>query len=128
MIHRATNRAIAGVSAGGYASLYLLGTRPEQFSDFGIWSAPVELRTVNQAESRYSEFIAAPPDKRAMPRQISLRAGEKDAGAASVQALSALFRKHDIAHDLRITSGGHDWAPWRRYLQEFAQSLFHPAR
>ena len=40
------------------------------------------------------------------------------------KALSEVFMKRGLEHDLRITGGQHTWTNWRHYLNELAPKLF----
>jgi enterochelin esterase family protein len=124
----AQNRAVAGVSVGGYTTLDLLAHKNGEFGEFGIWSAPVEPKTVAEAKTRYAPLFDHPEVIAQGGKRVWLRVGEKDAGAASVRALADLLEKQGIPHDLRVSAGGHRWSPWRRYLCEFAQAVFLQSR
>ena len=124
----AQNRAVAGVSVGGYTTLHLLAHKTVEFEEFGIWSAPVELKTVAEAKTRYAPLFDHPDIVAQGGKRVWLRVGEKDAGAPSVRALADLLDKQGIPHELRVSAGGHRWSPWRRYLHEFAQAVFVQSR
>jgi len=102
----AQNRAVAGVSVGGYATLHLLAHNAAEFGYFGIWSAPVEQKTIEAARTLYAPLFDKPDLVVKQRKRIWLRVGEKDSGANSVRALADLLQQHAIPHDLRVSEGG----------------------
>ncbi|HEY7672832.1 MAG TPA: alpha/beta hydrolase-fold protein, partial [Gammaproteobacteria bacterium] len=50
--------------------------------------------------------------------------GENDFARPGSEALAAVLDVHGIDNELTLTSGGHTWINWRRYLNELAPRLF----
>jgi enterochelin esterase family protein len=42
----------------------------------------------------------------------------------TTKATVELFKKHGFSPSLKESAGGHTWANWRDYLNEFAPLLF----
>jgi len=58
------------------------------------------------------------PDKR-------FATGTEDRLMPTTRGTVELFKKHGFTPILKESPGGHTWANWRDYLNEFAPRLFH---
>ena len=57
-------------------------------------------------------------------KQLNIVVGDQDFALDGSKALSEVFKKHGIEHQLQITEGGHTWINWRQYLRDMGQRLF----
>ncbi|NBR73973.1 MAG: esterase [Flavobacteriia bacterium] len=118
------NRAIAGLSMGGFHSVYTSANFPNTFDYVGAFSsALVEGRGINH--SVFEQF-----DQR-LKQQIEhgvklywVGIGKTDfldpANQNFIQKLTDL----ELSYTYLETEGGHTWSNWRHYLSEFVTLLF----
>jgi enterochelin esterase family protein len=118
------NRAIAGLSMGGGQTTRVMTSYPDQFAYIGIWSAGVNAQTNADFETRNAAFLASADKLNKQVKVISISVGDKDFTFESSKNLAALLKKHGIRNEIQISGGGHTWINWRRYLNQFAQTLF----
>jgi enterochelin esterase-like enzyme len=117
-------RALAGLSMGGGQTLQVLTTHPDQFAYVAIWSAGLFGGNADEWEQRNEDFLAQADQVNDSVEWLEIVVGDQDFALNGSQALSEVFKKHGIEHDLRITGGGHTWINWRQYLHTLAQRLF----
>jgi len=118
------NRAIAGLSMGGGQTTRVVTSFPDQFAYIGIWSAGVNPQTNADFEQRNAAFLASADKLNKQVKVLSIAVGDKDFTLAGSKNLNELLKKHGIKNDIQISGGGHTWINWRRYLNQFAQTLF----
>jgi len=99
-------------------------TYPDQFAYIGIWSAGVNPQTNADFETRNAAFLASADKLNKQVKVLSISVGDKDFTFESSKNLAALLKKHGIRNEIQISGGGHTWINWRRYLNQFAQTLF----
>ena len=117
-------RALAGFSVGGYQTLNVLTSHSAAFCCLGVWSAPVEPKTVVMFGQEQKRFLSDADQINKRMKLLWFRMGSEDMGIPHVKALTAMLTEHGIKHDLKISAGTHSWQNWRRYLHEFAQAIF----
>jgi enterochelin esterase-like enzyme len=117
----AENRALAGLSMGGAATVNTAFSRPDLFRYVVIMSAGAGANV----EASYPKFFA---DNGAAAKQMKLiwvGAGDEDFALNGSRALSETLTKHDIPHTFVLSKGyRHEWRLWRPNLRDFAQLLF----
>jgi enterochelin esterase family protein len=118
------NRALAGLSMGGGQTLRVLITHPEEFACLGIWSAGIFGGNAEQWEKQNEKFLAARDKSSGVIKRLEIVVGDQDFALPGSKALSEIFKKRGVEHELRITGGGHTWINWRHYLNELAPKLF----
>ncbi|MBR5170532.1 MAG: esterase [Muribaculaceae bacterium] len=117
-------RAIAGLSMGGYHSLYISANQPEDFAYVGLFSAAIN--RMDQGKSKIYDDIEAKlvTQFKQRPRLYWMGIGKDD----FLYKDNAEFRKMLDNNRLRYTyhesGAGHEWANWRDYLVIFTQLLF----
>lgn len=116
------HRAMAGLSAGGAATINVGLKHLELFSGFGLFSAGggggADLAT------RYPQLAA---DSKAANQKIDLfwiGCGTDDPLDTGAKALDAELTRLGIRHVYKDRPGGHVWPVWRWTLSEFAPLLF----
>jgi enterochelin esterase family protein len=124
----AENRALAGLSMGGGQTLRVLTMHPEQFGYVGIWSAGLFGGNAEQWEQQNQQFLDAADEVNRALQHLEIVVGDQDFAMNGAKALSDILKKHEMKHDLRITSGGHTWINWRMYLHDFCPQLFGHAK
>lgn len=122
---RPDDRAMAGLSAGGAATVNTTFSRPDLFRYVIIMSAGAG----QNVEAAYPKFFG---DGAAGARQMKLiwiAAGSEDFALAGSKALDETLTKNGIKHSFAITPGyRHEWRLWRPHLRDFAQLLFTDAK
>ncbi len=118
------DRALAGLSMGGGQALRVLVTHPGEFAYVGIWSAGIFGGNAERWEGQNEDFLAAKGRANGAIKRLEIVVGDQDFALPGSKALSEIFKKRGVEHDLRITGGGHTWINWRHYLDELAPKLF----
>jgi enterochelin esterase family protein len=110
------SRAIAGLSMGGGHTLAASNAHPDVFSYVGVFSMGTS--------ADVSDRLAAL--KNAGVKFYYVGHGKDDpvVRVAQGQNLAAQLEKVGINYHYNESVGGHTWANWRIYLNEFAPSLF----
>ena len=117
---RAEDRAIAGLSAGGAATINLSFSRPDLFRYIVIMSAGGQ-----NVETLYPKFFANSAAAAKQMKLIWLGVGDADFALNGMNTLDETLKKNDITHTYRVSAGyRHEWRLWRPHLHEFAQLLF----
>jgi enterochelin esterase-like enzyme len=118
---RPDDRAIAGLSAGGAATVNTAFSRPELFKYVVIMSAGAG----QNVEASYPKFFANSAAAAKQWKLLWLGAGDADFALAGTKALDEVLNKHAVKHPLNIRPGyRHEWRLWRQDLWEFAPLLF----
>lgn len=140
------NRAIVGISMGGFAAVKLALARPELFVFAGGLSPAVDVArrrfTIRHAgrwwrfrkifggwgsETRNSSdpfLLMESADPAATP-YIYLAAGKRERLLEPNLRFAALLHELHFAYEIHEMPGGHDWGEWNRQLPECFASLFH---
>jgi enterochelin esterase family protein len=118
------HRALAGLSMGGGQTTRVLMTQPDQFGHVAIWSAGLFGGDPAAVEKQNEAFFKDVDRVNKTVKLLDITVGDKDFALSGSKALSELFIKHGIRHNLKITGGGHTWINWRQYLNELAPRLF----
>jgi enterochelin esterase family protein len=116
------NRAIAGLSMGGFQTLGVVTRHPDRFAYVGVWSAGIG--NSPEWETQNAAFLKDADRVNKSVKQFDITVGDKDFTYAGSRSLSELLGKHKIKSNLQVTGGGHTWINWRRYLSDFASRLF----
>jgi enterochelin esterase-like enzyme len=117
----AANRAMAGLSMGGFQTLNTGVKHLDQFAWLGVFSAGIR--------DNYNETHGAFLDK--ANEQLSLLwigVGEDDALLASEKNLETLLNEKHVKFSAHVSKGGHTWTNWRHYLHDFMPLLFQSAK
>jgi putative tributyrin esterase len=139
-----TQRAIAGVSMGGFGAVVLALKHPELFvfaggmsSALDVPSRPFSITRVGQYRQHSSIFGPwGSPGRRAsdsfvlarsvVPAQtpyIFLSCGDQEGLLATNKKFAALLQQRQFAYEFHITHGGHDWNQWDRNLADLMKSV-----
>ena len=118
------NRAIAGLSMGGFHSLHISRFYPNTFDYVGLFSAAIMAREDATAKV-YSDFEGTL--KKQMDNGYKLYwigIGKTDFLFKANQEFRANLDKLGMKYEYVETDGGHIWRNWRIYLTEFVPKLF----
>lgn len=117
------NRALAGLSMGGFQTLDVSLTRPELFDYVGVFSSGFFGPSIDEAETKYSKALNdASFNKNKKLFWIGI--GKDDFVMDANKKTLALLDKHKIKYQYKETTGGHTWINWRQYLNEYVPMLF----
>jgi enterochelin esterase family protein len=118
---RPEDRAIAGLSAGGAATINTAFSRPDLFRYVVIMSAGGG----QNLEASYPKFFANNAAAAKQMKLMWLGVGDGDFALKGMTALDELLTKHGVKHAYVVRPGyRHEWRLWRQDLWEFAPLLF----
>ena len=123
---RATKRyrAIAGLSMGGYHSLYISANQPEDFAYVGLFSPAIG--RMDKGQSKIYDDIEAKlvTQFKQHLRLYWMGIGKKDFLYKDNAEFRQLLDKNHLRYTYHESGAGHEWANWRDYLIIFTQLLF----
>lgn len=115
------SRAMAGLSAGGAATVNTVFSRPELFGHVVIMSAGAG----QNVEASYPNFFG---DGAAGAKQLQLvwvGVGDQDFALNGSRALSDALNGAGIKHEFVLNEGyRHEWRLWRLHMTQFVPLLF----
>lgn len=119
------HRAIAGLSMGGFHSLYISANYPDKFGYVGLFSAAIN----RQAKSENAYIYENLEEKLATqfakaPNLYFIAIGNKDFLYQDNVKYRQLLDKHGYKYEYMETDGGHEWRNWRKYLNHLLPELF----
>ena len=126
-IASAQGRAIAGLSMGGFHSLYISINNPKTFGYVGLFSAAIGKE---QRSDGANEYIYDNLDDKlanlfaAKPKLFWIGIGNSDFLYKDNNAFRKKLDSKGYKYTYMETDGGHIWRNWRIYLTEFAQKIF----
>ena len=139
------NRAIVGVSMGGFGAIKLALKRPELFAfaaglspAIDVPSRPFSIKRIQQWRVHRSIFGAWGSQTRrdndpfvlarsADPNQtpyLFLTCGEREGLLPANRAFAAVLAKRNFQYEFHIRPSGHDWNQWNGWLPAVFQSMF----
>lgn len=117
------NRAIAGLSMGGFQTLDVTLSHPELFNYAGVFSSGFFGNTIDEADTKYAKALQDPSFNKSK-KVFWIEIGKDDFVMDANKKTIALLDKHKIKYQYKETDGGHTWVNWRQYLHEYAPLLF----
>ena len=121
------DRAIAGLSMGGFHSLYISANNPDTFGYVGLFSAAINKQQKSGVESeRVYDDLDGKLAKlfAAKPKLYWIGIGKTDFLYKDNADFRAKLKAKGYPFTYMETEGGHIWRNWRIYLTEYAQKLF----
>lgn len=119
------HRAIAGLSMGGFHSLYISANYPDKFSYVGLFSAAINRQSKSENAYIYEnleEKLAAQFAE--APKLYFIAIGNGDFLYQDNVKYRQLLDKHGYKYEYMETDGGHEWRNWRKYLNHLLPELF----
>jgi enterochelin esterase family protein len=110
-------RAIAGLSMGGWQSLSTGMTNLDRFAWIGSFSGAVD-------ENEIKPALDDTAGTNAKLKLLWIACGEKDFLLERNNLLITTLKARGVSHEWRLTPGDHSWPVWRDYLAEFVPKLF----
>ena len=127
------DRAIAGLSMGGYQTLAIAIPHLEKFAYIGVFSSGI----FGITRQGYSGHVSSGPtfeelnkttlDDPKLKQGLKLfwfATGKEDGLLATSSATVEMFRRHKFNIVYEESTSAHSWINWRNYLNEFAPQLF----
>jgi len=118
-------RAIAGLSMGGFHTLFIIADHPETFAYAGLFSPGINFSTLNMNYPAYQHL----DDKLLQLKKDGIKLywigiGSADGLLPSVNAYRAKLDGLHFPYQYVESTRGHLWTNWRSYLLQFAPLLF----
>lgn len=125
-VPRKEARAIAGMSTGALQALYISANNPDEFDYIGLFS-PYAYDLC--AQLRYPSFYTALGRKMRQqfeeaPAYFGIMIGKTDFFYPHMLLFDRSLTNRGFKHEFVVTSGGHEWYNWRRYLIHFYERSF----
>jgi isoamylase N-terminal domain protein len=121
------NRAIAGLSMGGFHSIYTALNNPDAFDYIGLFSAAFN-QMAKDGDSLSPIYKNIDEKFKTLCKKSSkliwIGIGKDDFLSHDDENLRAALDKESYKYAYLKTKGGHTWRNWREYLATFAQKLF----
>jgi enterochelin esterase family protein len=118
---RPEDRAMAGLSAGGAATINTAFSRPDLFRYVVIMSAGGG----QNLEASYPKFFGSSAAAAKQMKLIWVSVGDQDFALKGSQLIDETLTKNGVKHKMLIRPGyRHEWRLWRQDLWEFAPLLF----
>ena len=124
-INDKAHRAIAGLSMGGFHSLYISANYPDLFGYVGLFSAAIN----RQAKGENTYIYENLEEKLARqfsdaPKLYFIGIGNGDFLFQDNVKYRELLDSHGYKYEYMETDGGHEWRNWRKYLNHLLPELF----
>jgi enterochelin esterase family protein len=119
-----SDRAIAGLSMGGYHSLHISRYYPNTFDYVGLFSAAIlpDAKATSVVYADFDKTLEAQMKNGYKLYWIGI--GKADFLFKYNEEYRAKLDKMGMKYVYRESEGGHTWTNWRTYLSEFAPLLF----
>lgn len=119
-------RALAGLSMGGFVVLHTGLQHLETFSQLYVYSSGhTSAEGLEKFKEDFAPLFEDPQATNNLFRvPIYFAAGETDIAYNNCMRLMAVFNQNTIRNFWTLSTGGHDWNNWRRYLYQTAQIMF----
>ncbi len=118
-------RALAGLSMGGMVVIHTGFQHLDTFSELYIYSSGhISEATLKKFDEYYGAMLKDPATNDKFRVPLYMAAGETDIALRNGQKDLALFDQYGLRNFWVLSTGGHEWANWRRYLYQTAQIMF----
>lgn len=119
-----SQRAIAGLSMGGFHSMHISRYYPNTFDYVGLFSAAIMPRE-DATGKVYSDIEGTLRIQKNNGYKLYwIGIGTEDFLFNANTEFRQMLNQMDMSHTYRETGGGHIWRNWRNYLVEFLPLLF----
>jgi enterochelin esterase-like enzyme len=125
------SRAIAGLSMGGMQTLNIAMSDLGKYAYIGVFSSGVfRMPPGSPAQSSspdWEQQHLSMLDNQNLKKGLKLlwfATGAEDFLIETTRSTVEMLKKHGFSPAYKETGGGHTWANWRDYLNEFAPQLF----
>ena len=119
------NRALAGLSMGGFVVMNTGLSHLDTFGELYVYSSGYFPDRVAAFEENFKAVLDDPRTNEELLRvPFYMAEGETDIALKNGQAVMAIINKHGVRNFWVLSTGGHEWANWRRYLHQTTQVMF----
>jgi enterochelin esterase family protein len=118
------HRALAGLSMGGFVVMNTGLPHLETFSELYVYSSGYFAEQQRVFEDNYQNLFSDVKTNDLFRVPFYMAAGETDIALKNGQAVLAVLNKYGVRNFWVLSSGGHTWPNWRRYLYQTAQIMF----
>ena len=119
------NRALAGLSMGGFVVMNTGLSHLDTFSELYVYSSGYFPDKVQAFEQNFEHVLTDPRTNEVLLRvPIYMAQGETDIALRNGQNTWAVINRHGVRNFWVLSTGGHEWRNWRRYLHQTAQVMF----
>lgn len=118
------NRAICGLSMGGFHSLHISKEYPDLFDYIGLFSAAISPREGSTAAIYQDVEKKLDIQFSKKPKLYWIAIGKDDFLYENNKNFRKLLDDNNHKYIYFETTGGHIWRNWRIYLSDFSQMLF----
>ena len=119
------HRAVAGLSMGGFHSLYISANNSDCFGYVGLFSAAINRQN---PQGEYAHIYQQLDDKLARqfakPPYYYIAIGKTDFLYQDNVKYRQRLDQAGYKYEYVETDGGHEWRNWRKYLNQFLPKLF----
>jgi enterochelin esterase family protein len=117
-------RALAGLSMGGFVVMNTGLPHLDTFSELYVYSSGYFPDQQKAFEDNYADMFRDAKTNDLFRVPFYMAAGETDIALRNSEAVAAVINKYGIRNFQVLSSGGHEWMNWRRYLYQTAQIMF----
>lgn len=117
-------RALAGLSMGGFVVMHTGLPHLEVFSELYVFSSGHFPDDQPKFEERFQSLLKDPATNDRFQVPFYMAQGETDIALRNGQSVMAVINKYALRNFWVLSTGGHEWANWRRYLHQTAQIMF----
>jgi len=117
-------RAVAGLSMGGFVTLNTGLTHLETFGELYVYSSGYWQDQLPAFQENIKSLLSQTNINDQFRMPIYFAAGETDIALLNSQRTLAVFNNYGVRNFWVMSSNGHEWLNWRRYLYQTAQIMF----
>lgn len=118
------SRAVAGLSMGGFVTLNTGLNHLEAFGELSVFSSGFWPKDLASFVEGHEKMLSQPDLNESFRMPIYFGVGETDIALRNSMRTLAVFNDHGIRNFSVLSSHGHEWLNWRRYLYQTAQIMF----
>lgn len=118
------SRAVAGLSMGGFVTLNTGLSHLETFGELYVFSSGYWPEMLPAFQENFRALLSDPNINEKFRMPIYFAAGETDIAYVNSLKTMAVFNNCGIRNFWVLSSHGHEWLNWRRYLYQTAQIMF----
>jgi len=118
------SRAVAGLSMGGFVVLNTGLTHLETFGELYVFSSGYWPKELEAFKANIEPLLSQPAINERFQMPIYFGVGETDIAYHNSMRTLAVFADHGVRNFAVLSSHGHEWLNWRRYLWQTAQIMF----
>lgn len=119
------HRAVAGLSMGGFHTLFIALNYPKDFGYIGLFSAGLDFSAVDCSLPAYNNM---PQKLQTLKREgyslFWIAIGKDDFLYDQNTAFRTTLDNEGVGYEYHESSRGHLWCNWRQYLLQFVPRLF----